>query len=227
MPPVTSCIFCPYPQNLIEALKHKKRLDWVTEECDCLSQVRSVSNGHLPLFLKIKGAGRLSPRELAALENILIFRRQTARKKDKPLFKIFNNQVALALSASGANSLNALRDTNILSTHQFGMYGQHIVEGIKAALELPDDALPVYPKNRTRRPPADVEPRIKALQQWRNDKADALMMDAGIICNRSLATRLAVLNPGSIRAVEDVEEMKAWQKRAFGREIVSVLKSVK
>jgi ribonuclease D len=216
----------PISTNLIEELRHKNRLEWVSEECECLSHVRSASNDHLPLFLKIKGAGRLSPRELAALENILLFRRKVARTKDKPLFKIFSTRVAMALSTSRAKSLNALRDTNILSPHQFGMYGQHIVDGITAALELPNIALPVYPKNRTPRPPADVEPRIKALQQWRNDKADALMMDAGLICNRNLAARLAVLNPDSIKAIEDVEEMKAWQKRAFGEEIVSVLKAV-
>ncbi|MFO7584763.1 MAG: hypothetical protein R6W69_08540, partial [Anaerolineales bacterium] len=57
----------PISTNLIEELKRKNRLDWVTEECNCLSRVRSGSNDHQPLFLKIKGAGRLSSRELAVL----------------------------------------------------------------------------------------------------------------------------------------------------------------
>ena len=217
----------PISAELIKELKRKNRLDWVTEECGYLSQVRSVSNDHLPLYLKIKGAGRLSPRELAALENILSFRQQTARKKDKPLFKIFSNRTALTLSVSLAGSLDALRDLNILSPRQCNMYGQHIVDAVNSALELPDNGLPIYPKNRAPRPPANVEPRKKALQKWRNDKADALMMDAGLICNRNLATRLAVLNPCDINEIEAVEEMKAWQKKAFGEEIVSVLKGIK
>jgi ribonuclease D len=216
----------PISTNLIEDLKRKNRLDWVAEECVYLSQVRSVSNENEPLFLKVKGAGRLSPRELAALENILIFRRETARKKDKPLFKIFSNRAALALSTSRPDSLKTLRDTNILSPRQHGMYGQNIIDAITEAMELPDDKLPVYPRNRTPRPPANVEPRKKALQKWRNDKADALLMDAGLICNRNLATRLAILNPRSMNEIEACEEMKGWQKKAFGEEIVAVLKAL-
>lgn len=217
----------PISTILTEELKRKNRLDWVIEECDSLSRVRAVTDVFLPLFLKIKGAGRLSPRELAILENILLFRQEAARKKDKPLFKIFNNRVALSLSVSRATSLHALREANILSPRQYGMYGQHITDVVNTALELPDDALPAYPKNRTPRPPADVEPRKKALQQWRNDKADALVMDPGLICNRSLAARLAVLNPRSMKEIEAVEEMKAWQKKAFGQEIVAVLKAIR
>ena len=213
----------PISERLVESLKQKNRLDWVIEECEYLSGVRPVSNNHQPLFLKIKGAGRLSPMVLAALENILLFRQQTAQKKDKPLFKIFSNRAALALAVALPRTLEALQETKILSSNQSNMYGKSIVTCIKTALHLPASALPVYPKQDGARPPADVAPRIKALQVWRNEKGDALGMDPGLICNRSLATRLAIQNPRTIDAIKKMEEMKSWQKAAFGKEILSVL----
>jgi len=61
----------PISIRLVEALKQKNRLEWVLEECAVLSGVRPIPNNSQPLFLKIKGAGRLSPRALAILEKIL------------------------------------------------------------------------------------------------------------------------------------------------------------
>jgi ribonuclease D len=215
----------PISANLIEALTRKERIDWVSEECEILSGVRPPDNDCQPLFLKIKGAGRLSPRALAALESILDFRQEVARKKDRPLFKVFSNRSALALATGAPMTLDALKETGALSQHQSNMYGNRIVACIREAKKLPGNALPSYPKSRKPKPSPDVSSKIKALQEWRNAKAEALGMDAGLICNRNLATRLAVLNPASVAKMDDIEEMKGWQKAAFGEEILAVLQA--
>jgi ribonuclease D len=217
----------PISKNLTDALKRKDRIDWVLEECGILSGVRPVPNSSQPLFLKIKGAGRLSPRALAVLENILNIRQEIARKKDRPLFKVFSNRAALALAAAAPMTLDALKETGVLSRHQSNMYGKSIAACVRKAMKIPENTLPSYPRNRSPRPSADVSPRIKALQEWRNAKAETLGMDPGLICNRSLATRLAVLNPASMAEMDTIEEMKNWQKTAFGEEILAVLKSKK
>ncbi len=214
----------PIANRLIDELKRKNRFEWVTEECEILSNVRPALNDHQPLFLKIKGAGRLSPRMLAVLEEILRFRLESARKKDRPLFKVFSNRVALSLAAALPMSFSALQSSNILSQHQLSMFGKNIVACIRDAMKIPETDLPSYPRNRNPRSPINVSPRIKALQEWRNRKAEALGMDAGLICNRNLATRLALLNPESVDIMDSIEEMKSWQRTAFGKEIISVLK---
>jgi len=214
----------PISTDLIRSLERKRRIDWVLEECEILSNVRPASNDHQPLFLRIKGAGRLSPRALAALETILQIRQQAARKKDRPLFKVFSNRDALALAAACPVSLSALQAAGVFSQHQVNMYGKRIVAGIQGVMKIPEDTLPSYPRTRTPRPSAHVSHRIKALQEWRNVKAEALAMEPGLVCNRSLATRLATLNPGNIDEMDAIEEMRAWQKAAFGKEILAVLK---
>jgi ribonuclease D len=216
----------PISTNLFEALEQKHRIEWVLEECEILSGVRPASNNSQPLFLRIKGAGRLSPRALAALENILVLRQEIAQKKDRPLFKVFSNRTALALAAAGPGSLSALKGADVLSRHQIDMYGKRIVTCIQKSLKMPEGSLPSYPKHRNPRPSADVSPRIKAIQEWRNARAEALGMDPGLICNRSLAVRLAVLNPSTVEEMDAIEEMKSWQKKAFGEEILGVLRRV-
>jgi hypothetical protein len=45
-----------------------------------------------------------------------------------------------------------------------------------------------------------------------------------MLCNNALITTIAVKNPGDDGSLETVEEMKNWQKQAFGAEIIRVLK---
>ena len=67
-------------------LAEKGRLDWVLEECEALSNVRPEPANERPLFLRLKGSGRLDPRSLAVLESLLAMRLEKARRKDRPPF---------------------------------------------------------------------------------------------------------------------------------------------
>ena len=50
----------PLAHLIMNELAEKNRLHWVEEECAYLSDVRPVENGSQPLFLRFRGAGRLS-----------------------------------------------------------------------------------------------------------------------------------------------------------------------
>ncbi|MBW1842045.1 MAG: ribonuclease D, partial [Deltaproteobacteria bacterium] len=82
---------------LIQKLEEKGRLTWVTEECDILSRVRPAPPDNGPLYLRFKGAGRISRRNLAVLEGLLGFRKHLAQKRDKPLFKIIGNEALMKI----------------------------------------------------------------------------------------------------------------------------------
>ena len=68
----------PLAEILTKKLARIGRISWVDEECELLSNVRPILSENEPLFLKFKGAGRLGPRNLAVLEALLKFRRNTA-----------------------------------------------------------------------------------------------------------------------------------------------------
>lgn len=216
----------PLAEQMTQKLVSKNRLGWVQEECANLSKVRMSLENHQPLFLKFKGAGRLAPRALAVLENVLQFRRQAAQKKDRPLFKIFSNRAVLAIAVEQPRTLSALKATNTLGKTQLGMYGDKLLLCVQEGLSMDTDALPVYPRKRAPRLPADVPPRVKVLQKWRKERADKLQMDAGLICNKALITQLAVQNPKDRDTLAGVEDIKSWQQEAFGDEIIAALGEV-
>ena len=208
-------------------LKKKSRLAWVLEECDALSKVRPVLSNEESLFLKFKGAGRLKSKSLAVLEAVLQFRKGIAEKKDKPLFKIMGNDSVMKIVTAKPVTIRRLKGIKALSGKQIHMYGNDLVELVAGALKIPDNNLPVYPKKKPQIFPNEVPKRIKALKSWRTSKGRALGMDPGIICNNALITAIAIQNPMNGRAMGRIKEMKNWQKKEFGPEIITLLKSLK
>ncbi|OQX25061.1 MAG: hypothetical protein BWK80_17530 [Desulfobacteraceae bacterium IS3] len=214
----------PLANFLERELEEKGRLSWVWEECDDLSKVRAAESDSEPLYLKFKGSGRLSPRSLAVLELLLQFRKELAEKKDRPLFKIFGNDSLLRIARAKPRSLAHLERLNAVSRKQMGMYGSELVEIVKKAMEIPEEYLPLYPHKNGPVLSPEVPERVKSLKRWRDAKAQKLRMDPALICNKSLISTLSVKNPGTVKELEELQEMKKWQQKAFGKEIIEVLR---
>jgi ribonuclease D len=209
--------------ELMQELKDRGRLAWVREECELLSRVRTATGNGEPLFLRFKGAGRLRPRELAVLEALLEFRKDTARKKDRPVYKVIGNHSLLTLATTCPLSMDGLHGSGILSKKQVQMYGSSLIEVIRGALDLPESALPQYPRKKIQRIDPSVSNRVKALKSWRDRRAEALDIDPSIICTKAQLSAVAALNPRTVEALEDVHELKQWQIREFAAEFIAAL----
>ena len=192
-----------------------------------MSLVRPVRNDHEPLFLNFKGAGRLRPRNLAVLEGLLRYRRKVAEVKDRPLFKIFSNKSLLQLSIDKPANLNQLTNREVLSHKQLNMYGNELMEVIQQALLIPADKLPSYPRQKAPTINPDVPLRLKTLKKWRDKKAKTLELDPGVLLNKSVMTILAVEKPTDPKSLDVIGDLKEWQKRELGPEILKVLNHVK
>ena len=215
----------PLAESLKAELDEKNRLEWVYEECELLSKVRPNSVNNQPLYLNFKGAGKLDSRSLAVLEALLGFRREIARIKDKPLFKIFGNRSLFELAGKKPLNLKQLEKTGALSARQIRMYGRGLLTVMQDAMSLSEDELPVYPrKKKARRVSLAVAGRVKALKNWRDKQAQRLAIDPALICSKALISAVAVQRPLKISELESIKEMKNWQRNEFGRDIVRVLK---
>ena len=216
----------PLARMLMEELEAKSRLEWVREECDLLAGVRPPENDDEPLFLRFRGAGRLQRRNLAALEGLLQYRRELAVKKDRPLFKVFSNKSLLAIAAELADSPQLLEKTGCLSTKQIRIYGKKIAGVVKKAKAIPTAELPVYPRNRRPKVSPKVPDRIKALKEWRDQRAEQMELDPSLLFNKALMTAIAAKKPANAKRLREIEGIRDWQAKDFGEEVVAVLTAV-
>ena len=217
----------PLAQKLTNELEKLGRLGWVQEECEYLSKVRPNTDNTAPLFMHFKGAGRLDPRSLAVLEALLQYRHKVASKKDKPLFRIFGSRSLLELAEKKPANLEQLEETRALSAKQISMYGRGVIAAIDKARQVEQKKLPVYPRKKSPRVPLVVAGRVKALRKWRDEQADRLALDPALICTKALMSAIAQQKPRRVSDLSAIKEMKNWQKREFGQDIVKVMNSVR
>jgi ribonuclease D len=213
----------PLADELTAELESKDRLKWVEEECHLLSRVRPVENNGKPRFVRIKGAGRLQPRQLAVLENLLELRDKAARQKDRPLFKIISNAALLKIATAMPTKLTTLQTSKILSARQMEMYAETIIEGVRNAKKIPKAQLPVYPRNRSPRLSPKVPVRVKALKSWRDQLATKMELDPALLFNRALMRDISVLKPCDLTELETVPGIHQWQVDTYGNKIINIL----
>lgn len=211
-------------QQLERELVVRGRLSWVEEECVLLSEVRAVDREGEPFYLRFKGASRMDRRTLAVLEELLRFRDQRAHFLDRPPFKVLSNETIRALAESKPAAMQDLTGVPGLPARSVERYGRDIVKAVAKGLAVPDSLLPSI--SRPVRPERDAEreERLKRLKRWREGKAQALGIDAGVLVNNALLETLAKEVPRTMGEMDDLPVMRRWQKGELGEELLAMLR---
>jgi ribonuclease D len=221
------CYLLPLAEKLEAQLTARDRLTWLGEECRLLSKVRPSVAEEEHLFLNCKGAGRLDPRGLAILEELLKLRRQIARRQDRPLFKVFSSEALLRLAAARPAYLGELEKTGALSPGQIDRHGRDVISAIQKALHLPAAQLPRYPFKKLKTVPAAVADRIRLLRRWRETQARRLKIEPSLICSKAAMGAIAERRPSKPEDLADIPELRHWQRKAFGRDIIAALQKAR
>jgi ribonuclease D len=217
----------PLASILEEELRAKGWLSCAEEECEILSKMRLAPPEDQPLFLKFRGAGSLDARSLAVLEALLQTRIKMASQWDRPPFKILGNKTIFELAMTKPRTEGDLWATGALSPKQINTLGHSLLQGIQTAMDLPEEALPVYPQKSGKPIRAKVSKRIKALKQWRERRAGELGIDPTLLCTNLQIQSLALARPRNPKDLEGVDGMRNWQRKIFGPEICEVLKKAR
>jgi ribonuclease D len=205
-------------------LRAKDRFSWAEEESRRLSLVRPAPPNDNPLFLKFKDAKKLDPRTLALLESILQLRQQTARRRDRPPFKIIGNEQIMEIALRKPRVKKDLLQMKGLSSRQVEILGASILKTTQECLSLPENKLPAFPRRAGPRFSAKASKKMKALKSWRNQRAEEMGIDPALVCSQTQIESLALSSPKSLNDLDSIDTLRTWQKKQFGREICSLLK---
>jgi len=88
-------------------------------------------------------------------------------------------------------------------------------------MAIPDEELPVYPREARPDWSSSVRKRVKALKAWRDIRAKHLGLEPGILMNNALINAFALKNPRSIKEMEEIPGLKKWLQDHFGQEILA------
>ncbi|MCK4502553.1 MAG: ribonuclease D [Desulfuromonadales bacterium] len=215
-----------YLHELVEILEAKLveigRLEWVQEECALLEKVRFATRQGA-MFLRFKGAGTLSRRQLAVLENLLHWRDAEAQRRDRPLYKVFGNKELLELARAMPETSSQLANVAGVSSRLIDRFGRKILPAITAALNLSDEVLPIYPRGERRAKDPQIEKRLIRLKEWRKSAAAGLALDPGVLINNTMLEELARRHPATAADLAEIEILKNWQRQVLGDGILQTL----
>jgi ribonuclease D len=207
---------------LREQLIQRGRLGWAQEEFALLEDIRSTSGEQAePGWLRVKGAKALRGRELAVLKELWEWRDSAARKADRATFRILNNEPMLLMAKNPPTEVTSLKAIPGVSSDQAERRGRDLLAAVKRGLELPEGELPRVERPPRRPPDLAFEARLDRLKLARNQLAVKYDLQPGVVCPNGTLEAIARIDPKSLDEVATVQELRRWQLREFGPELLA------
>ncbi len=143
---------------LHKSLQQKGRLEWLQEECieliDSYFTNRDIDN----YYVKVKSAWKLNSRELATLQQLIAWRENLAREKDKPRGRILKDRSCFEISRLQPATIDALARIEDVSFKIAKQYGEKIFSIYEKVAMLTEDELP-------QRLPPPLSPQLRTMMK--------------------------------------------------------------
>jgi ribonuclease D len=209
-------------QSKLKAMGRSEEAYEVFEEI-CQSPAAVMREFDPDGFWRIGRPHLFNRKELLILRELHNLREEIARERDVPPFKVFTNNVLIALTKSIPTNQDDLKAIHGLSAQQSRRYGRRILQAIRRGRS--QRRLPPQPR-QDRSDPLITE-RYIALHSWRKERAIRRGVESDVIISKQTLWELAESDPDSLDALDDIRGMGPWRTTAYGEEILDVLSRCK
>jgi ribonuclease D len=196
--------------GLRRRLEERGRLEWALEECRALVDLNRYRPDPRRLYQRISGNARMSRRELGILNELAVFRDRVARERNLPLKFVLPDDVMIGLVHVRPKTQEELGQLRRLDAGMRRQFGEQIIEAIKRAEAIPEDALP--PK-APRPLSAQREAFVAVLAVLVNTIAAENDIPSATLLSRAALERVARELPQSIEELRAVLDLAPWRER--------------
>ncbi len=103
------------------------------------------------------------------------------------------------------------------------MYGKDLLAEIARSRKIPDEELPVFPRQPRKPKDPEREDRLKVLKKWREQEAGQYALDPGVLINNTALEAVAQAKPATAAELDQVTALKNWQKEELGESLLLTL----
>ncbi len=188
----------PLRDRLYEELRASERLSLAQEDFR-----RACKENTLPpqqvdpgdLWKRFAQRRDLSRRDLTILRQLLLWREHTARRLNRPPFKVIGDHHLIKIARARPHSKTDLACLG-LSKAQIARWGTSLLEAVAQGRNAPlVQRQPSHPPDETR------QRRLEALQTWRRQAAQEMGVESDIILPRAYLLPLAMHGPQAIASI--------------------------
>ena len=198
---------------LDERLRALGRDSWAEEEYARLSSMRwrDRSAEDPEAFRRTKGSKALGSAALAVLREVWLWRDATARRRDRPPFKVLHDETLVALAKAAPESIGALAEVKgVPDSLVRSPAAAELVDAARRGAACPEAERPEVRVEVRERLSAAVETRVARIKERRDAIALDLALDPTAIASRGVVEEMAK----RWEAGDDpwsVPELRGWQ----------------
>jgi ribonuclease D len=207
----------PLYEKLTASLSELGRLTWAFEDSAALLDTSRFAEDPEAAYLKVKGAGRLDRRQLAALQELAAWRDREARRRDLPRSFVVKDDLLLALASRRPKDAKDLERLPSCDSRQAARDGDVWLRLLEAAADRPEEALPARLSSK---PPSlavrDLEIRLRDRIR---EKAAALDIPPEVLASRRVLDALMRLTLGKADP-RLPRELLGWRREVIGEDLL-------
>jgi ribonuclease D len=168
---------------------------------------------------RISGHQDLTPGQLSTLNELCITREEIAERLDRPVFKVINDDLLLALAQTAPDSIIGLEESGLTKV-QVEKFGSQFLKAVRSGKNAP-----LVARTRNKRPSDSMLARLDRLKQWRKKEAGKMKVESDIILPKTLMYSIAEQGPRDMKKLGIVMKDSPWRFKHYGEEIIKVLES--
>lgn len=211
-------------QRQIQELKAAGR--W-REAQEAFQQLSQISYADRPenerTFWQMKHTRDVARQDTGLLEELWLWREETAQHLDRPPFKVMNGRTLIELVQHKPDSLTALAEIRGLSKRQIQRFGREVLDAIERGQERPLPDLPEPTPRDDQQMNGLERVRYDALRSWRTAKAEKRGVDPDIVFSNDILQTIAQAAPDSEQQLASIPAVGEWKAQTYGPEILDTL----
>lgn len=207
----------PLYERLRSDLEAQGRLSWPFEDSAALLDTSRFEEDSEGAYLRVKGAGRLDRRQLAALRSLAAWRDREARRRDLPRSFVLKEDLLLALATRRPKLMRDLQKLPSYDPRQGARDAETWLQLIEEVEALPESELPPRITGKPLSPAVrDLENRLRERVR---KKAAALNVPPEVLAPRRTLDALLRLTVGK----DDPRlprELEGWRREVIGEDLL-------
>jgi ribonuclease D len=171
----------------------------------------------------MKNNREVERQQTGLLEELWLWREQTAQRLDRPPFKVMNDSVLIELTNQAPGTLGELQRISGLSSHQVDRFGRDLLQAVERGKRRPLPELPP-PNPRPEFLLSKADQRIfQSLRQWRSQTAEERSVDPDIIFSNDILLQIVEKKPRTLAELQEIPAIGAWKAETYGPAILRLL----
>ena len=210
---------------LTERLEAVGRRPWAEEESALMEEIRWNNDGAVDPVTRVKGMQDFELREVALLREAWFWRDEVARARDRAPFRVAGDPALLEVVRERPRDISELARVHGFSPQLAQRAGRTLLDRLEETDRLDDSELVGYPRGATAppRPHPDVEEVASRLKRIRNEVAEALGIDRGVLMSNTVILEIARIHPRSAAELAGVAGVRRWQLETLADRLLAIL----